>query len=92
MLLYWCLLERSVQWGQKSFDFGRSSQDSTSHHFKTQWGAEPSPANWQYHVRKGDVKDMRPDNPRYQRLIRVWQRLPVWLTRGLGPRIVRGIP
>ena len=29
---------------------------------------------------------------RYERLIRVWKRLPVWLTRRLGPMIVRGIP
>jgi len=35
---------------------------------------------------------MRPDNPRYQRRIRIWQRLPLWLTRLIGPAIVRGIP
>jgi hypothetical protein len=35
---------------------------------------------------------MRADNPRYRRLIRVWQRLPVWVTRCLGPQVVRGIP
>lgn len=92
MLMYWHLLERSVERGQKLFDFGRSSQDSSSHHFKTQWGGEPSSANWQYHVRDGDVKAMRPDNPRYQFLIRVWQRMPVWLTRLIGPPVVRGIP
>lgn len=92
MLLYWHLLERSVERGQKLFDFGRSSQDSSSHHFKTQWGAEPSPANWQYHVRAGEVDAMRPHNPRYRLLIRTWQRLPVWVTRLLGPRVVRGIP
>jgi serine/alanine adding enzyme len=35
---------------------------------------------------------MRPDSTRNQRLIRIWQRLPVWLTRQLGPLVVRGIP
>jgi hypothetical protein len=35
---------------------------------------------------------MRPDNPRYERMIRLWKRLPVWLTRQFGPMIVRGIP
>jgi FemAB-related protein (PEP-CTERM system-associated) len=92
MLMYWHLLERSVQRGQKLFDFGRSSSDSSSYHFKTQWGAEPSAADWQYAVRVGDMHDMRPEHPRYQLLIRLWQRLPVWLTRLIGPRIVRGIP
>ena len=92
MLLYWSLLERSVQRGQTHFDFGRSTPDGSVYKFKKQWGGRPEPAEWQYYVRKGDSSDVRPDNPRYGRMIRVWQRLPVGLTRLLGPRIVRGIP
>jgi FemAB-related protein (PEP-CTERM system-associated) len=92
MLLYWHLLERAVQRGQTVFDFGRSSAESNTFRFKKQWGAEPSPADWQYHVRLGAINTVRPENPRYQRFIRIWQRLPLWLTRWLGPAIVRGIP
>ena len=92
MLLYWNLLERTVQRGQTVFDFGRSTPDSGTYHFKKQWGALPEPAQWQYYRRSGEVSEVRPDNPRYQRLIRLWQRLPVSLTRLLGPAIVRGIP
>jgi hypothetical protein len=92
MLLYWELLKRSIERGQQVFDFGRSSRDSGTYRFKKQWGARPSQAEWQYYLRAGKVTDMRTDNPRYQRLIRIWQRLPVRLTRLLGPAIVRGIP
>jgi FemAB-related protein (PEP-CTERM system-associated) len=92
MLMYWNLLQRSIERGQQLFDFGRSSANSSTYRFKKQWGAEPHPAEWQYHRRNGHVSDARPDNPRYQRLIRLWQRLPVWLTRCIGPSIVRGIP
>jgi FemAB-related protein (PEP-CTERM system-associated) len=92
MLMYWQLLERAVERGQDVFDFGRSSDASSTYRFKKQWGANPYPAEWQYFLRSGTVGDMRPDNPRYQRLIGIWQKLPVWLTRQLGPRIVRGIP
>jgi FemAB-related protein (PEP-CTERM system-associated) len=92
MLMYWHLLERAVQRGQTCFDFGRSSPESPTFRFKKQWGAEPEPATWQYYVRKGSITEMRPDNPKYQRLIRAWQRLPLWLSRLLGPAIVRGIP
>jgi FemAB-related protein (PEP-CTERM system-associated) len=92
MLLYWHLLERSVQRGQTCFDFGRSSVDSPTYRFKKQWGAQPAQAHWQYHVRAGNPTDVRPDNPRYQRFIRWWQKLPVPVTRWLGPRIARGIP
>lgn len=92
MLMYWHLLERSIQRRQRTFDFGRSTVDGNTFRFKKQWGAEPYPAIWQYYVRRGAVGEMRPDNGRYQRMIRVWQRLPVWVTRWIGPPIVRGIP
>ena len=92
MLLYWHLLERSIQRGQGVFDFGRSSMGSNTFRFKKQWGAKAHPATWQYYVRQGRIDAMRPDNPRYQRMIQLWQRLPIGLTRLIGPRIVRGIP
>jgi FemAB-related protein (PEP-CTERM system-associated) len=92
MLMYWSLLERSAQRGQSSFDFGRSSPDSHTYQFKKQWGAAPLQASWQYYVRSGHETDMRPDNPRYRRMIRLWRSLPVAVTRLIGPQIVRGIP
>lgn len=92
MLMYWNLLERAVQRGQGEFDFGRSSPESNTYRFKKQWGATPIPAQWQYYVRRGSMEDMRPENPRYRRFIRLWQRLPLAVTRRLGPWIVRGIP
>lgn len=92
MLMYWHLLERAVGRGQAVFDFGRSTRDSGTYAFKKQWGARPHPAEWQYYVRSGTAGDLRPDHPGYRGLIRLWQRLPVGLTRLIGPAIVRGIP
>jgi FemAB-related protein (PEP-CTERM system-associated) len=92
MLVYWHLLQRAIDRGQSVFDFGRSSAESSTYRFKSQWGATPHPAVWQYYVRRGDVGEMRPNNPKNQRRIAVWKRLPVWLTRLAGPPIVRGIP
>src|SRR5262249_38790650 len=92
MLLYWSLLERAAGRGQGVFDFGRSTPGGGTYNFKKQWGALPVPAEWHYYRRAGDVSAMRPDSPRYRRLIRLWQKLPVPLTRLLGPAIVRGIP
>jgi FemAB-related protein (PEP-CTERM system-associated) len=92
MLMYWNLIERAVQRGQSVFDFGRSTLEGNTYRFKKQWGAVAHPAVWQYYQRCGAMNDLRPDNPRYQRLIRLWQRLPVSLTRLIGPAIVRGIP
>lgn len=92
MLLYWNLLERAMARGQSIFDFGRSTPGSGTYRFKEQWGAKPEPSVWQYYVRRGTVGEMRPDNPKYQRMVRLWRRLPLRLTQLLGPRIVRGIP
>jgi FemAB-related protein (PEP-CTERM system-associated) len=92
VLLYWHLLERAVERGQALFDFGRCTADGNNYRFKKQWGAEPFPARWQYHLRAGTAHDMRPSNPRFQKLIQLWQQLPLWLAGLLGPRIVRGIP
>jgi FemAB-related protein (PEP-CTERM system-associated) len=91
-LMYWNLLERAIERGQETFDFGRSTPGTSVCSFKEQWGAKPEPAEWQYYVRAGNSNDMRPDNPRYQRLINLWRRMPVGLTRLIGPSIVRGIP
>jgi FemAB-related protein (PEP-CTERM system-associated) len=92
MLMYWHLLDRAIERKQAVFDFGRSTIDSNTYAFKKQWGAEPEGAVWQYHLRDGNTVDLRPENPKMQRLIRIWQRLPVRLTRWIGPGIVRGIP
>lgn len=92
MFLYWHLLVRAVERGQAVFDFGRSTADSNTYRFKEQWGARPVPAVWQYYLRRGSADAMRPETSGYGRLIRAWQRLPVWLTRLVGPAIVRGIP
>lgn len=92
MLMYHHLLLRAQDRGQRFFDFGRSSEDSGTYKFKRQWRAEPHPSVWQYYVRQGSISEVRPDNPKYQRKIETWKKLPLWLTRLLGPSIVRGIP
>ncbi len=92
MWMYHQLLLRAIARGSREFDFGRSSVDSGTYKFKKQWGAQPHPTVWQYHVRRGDINAVRPDNPRHKRRIETWQKLPVWLTRLVGPAIVRGIP
>lgn len=92
MLMYRHCLTRAIHRGSKSFDFGRSSKESGTYKFKAQWGAQPSPAIWQYYIRKGSADAMRPESSGNQRLIKMWRRMPVWMTRLIGPEIVRGIP
>jgi serine/alanine adding enzyme len=92
MWMYHQLLLRAIAKGSRQFDFGRSSVDSGTYRFKAQWGAKPQPTVWQYHVRFGDVNAVRPTSEKNQRRVEQWKKLPVWLTRLIGPAIVRGIP
>ena len=92
MLMYWHALKRSIERGQSEFDFGRSSVDAGTHRFKKQWGSQEHPAVWQYYSRHGDVSDARPNSGKFDRVIAAWQKLPVWVTKLIGPTIVRGIP
>jgi FemAB-related protein (PEP-CTERM system-associated) len=92
MLMYWHLLVRAIERGQRIFDFGRSSPDHGTFRFKKQWGATPSSAIWQYYVRRGSIHDMRPENSKYERRQAWWRRLPLPIANFVGPIIVRGIP
>ncbi|MDZ7289556.1 MAG: FemAB family PEP-CTERM system-associated protein [candidate division KSB1 bacterium] len=93
MLLYWSVLEFAIQQGYQRFDFGRSSPGEGTYKFKEQWGAQPVPLHWQYWLGNGtQLPNLSPTNSKYHLAISVWQKLPLFLTRWIGPAIVRHIP
>lgn len=93
MLLYWSVLEFAIQRGFKRFDFGRSTPNEGTYKFKEQWGAKPVPLHWQYWLSNGNhLPDLSPANGKYQLAIRLWQKLPLAITRVVGPAIVKNIP
>jgi serine/alanine adding enzyme len=93
MLLYWHSLKFAADSGYELFDFGRSTPDSGPYRFKAQWGASPIPLHWHYWVRgNSSPPELNPNNPKYRLAIKVWQHLPVSLTRLIGPSIVKNLP
>lgn len=93
MVLYWEVLKLSCNNGCEIFDFGRSSIDASTYRFKKQWGTLPIQHYW--YSNSPDAQEssgVNPNNPKYQLMIRVWQRLPVWLANLIGPHIVKYIP
>jgi len=93
ILLYWEMLKFGVEREFNSFDFGRSTPGEGTFLFKAQWGAQPVPLFWEYWLADGAVlPDRGPTNPRFAAAVDVWRRLPLALTRALGPLIVRNIP
>jgi FemAB-related protein (PEP-CTERM system-associated) len=92
-MLYWEAIRFAIGKGFTKFDFGRSTPDEGTYHFKKQWGAKPVQLYWQYLMAgHGTMPDLSPSNPKYQAAIRFWQQLPVSATKALGPLIVRNIP
>ena len=91
-LLYWTILQQAIADGSAVMDFGRSTPNEGTFHFKKQWGALPSPLCWEYDVTSGGLPDQSPKNPKFRLMIESWKRLPLWLANSLGPRIVKDIP
>jgi hypothetical protein len=92
MLLYWEMLRTAVAHGRSTFDFGRSTPDEGTFHFKKQWGAQAQPMCWEYWLPPGrQMPEQNPDNPKFKAAISAWQKLPVGVANLIGPHIVRGI-
>jgi serine/alanine adding enzyme len=92
MLLYWSMLEEACRRAAPAFDFGRSTRDSGTYRFKTQWGAEEVPLYWHYLLPDGgEAPELRPDNPKFRLATAVWRRLPLAVVRVVGPRLIAGL-
>lgn len=92
-LLYWRMIEHAVACGLESFNFGRSTPGEGTYQFKEQWGARPTPLHWEYVLEAGrPLPDLTPTNSKYRTAIAAWKRLPVPVTRWIGPHIIRSIP
>jgi len=93
MLLYWEAIADAADRGLRQFCMGRSTEGSGPHRFKAQWGAVPTRLRWEYILPEGGgMPGLNPDNPKFRLAVRVWKRLPLPLTRWLGPPIVRHLP
>ena len=91
--LYWQMLSYACSRGCRVFDFGRSTRDSPTHQFKKQWGAEPVDLYWNYWLEGGgELPRINPENPKYRLAIAAWQRMPLWATRWIGPKLVKYLP
>lgn len=93
MWMYRNILSFSIAQGCKYFDFGRSTMDAGTYKFKKQWGAEPHQHYWYSVLPQGAAAPaLNPDNPKLKLLVSLWKWLPVWLSKIIGPIIIKGIP
>jgi len=92
-LMYFDLMRSSSALGFRTFDFGRSKTGSGSYEFKAHWGMQERQLPYEMIlIRRKTVPNFSPANPVYEWPIRIWQRMPLRLTRALGPMLVRLVP
>ncbi|RMF57183.1 MAG: FemAB family PEP-CTERM system-associated protein [Calditrichaeota bacterium] len=93
MLLYWSSFEVAMENECSIFDFGRCTPNSGTYRFKKQWGAKESQLYWYYVLPENEVlPELNPSNPKFELLIKIWQKLPVLITNTVGPHIIKNIP
>jgi len=93
-MMYWEILADACRDGYEWFHFGRSTPGSGTHQYKKQWGAKDVQLYWYYlSLREGDAEAAAvPPQESYGWAVEAWKRMPLWLSRALGPRIVAKVP
>jgi serine/alanine adding enzyme len=92
MLLYLRMLEYGCDSGYEVFDFGRSTAGEGTYKFKEQWGAVPAPLCWYYISLDGrTIHSEGSAEGRFEKATQYWQRLPLAVTKLIGPSIRKHI-
>ena len=87
---YWELMRRACERRIGTFDYGRSKRGTGSFAFKKNWGFEATPLGYEYLLlRRRDVPQNNPLNPRYRAIVATWRRLPRPLVDAVGPMLAR---
>ena len=90
--MYWALMNHAAARGARLFDFGRSPAGSGGYASKKNFGFEPQPLAYEYHLVRGKhAPDADPKSPKYALVVNTWRRLPRWLANRLGPWAARQI-
>jgi FemAB-related protein (PEP-CTERM system-associated) len=91
--MYWNLICRSSEEGLRSFDFGRSKRGTGSCTFKSSWSMDVTELPYRYQlVRTKEVPRLSPVDKKFALPIVLWRKLPLSVTKAIGPRLVRWIP
>jgi len=92
-LLFWSAIKHYCETKAKYLDFGTSTTGSSQLEFKRRWGTKQIQLFYQYWVPPGQHLALaKPDNPKYKGKVKMWKKLPLCMTRIVGPYISRHLP
>lgn len=92
-VLYYELMKEARSRDYHYFDFGRSRVDSGAGAFKKNMGFSPTPLNYYYYLHNAsEIPDISPTSSKFSQVVEIWKRQPLFLTKILGPRLVKYFP
>ncbi len=91
--LWWELVKLAAETGHRTLDFGRSKNGSGNFDFKKKWNPHIEPLNYQARLdRRTEMPNISPTNPTFELATNLWKKIPLGLTRMIGPHVVRWFP
>ncbi len=88
--MYYQLMLSARERGAASFDFGRSKIDSGPYKFKKNWGFEPEMLGYQVRTVKGiEPPNLSQQSGPFSKLSKLWTKLPLGVSKILGPPLAR---
>ncbi|MDY0131709.1 MAG: FemAB family PEP-CTERM system-associated protein [Desulforegulaceae bacterium] len=90
--MYWELMKLGAEKKCNIFDFGRSKVNTGSFSFKKHWGFKPEPLAYQYElINTESLPNLSPANPKYQKKIELWKKMPLEVSKIIGPFISKDL-
>lgn len=90
--MYYALMGHARSRGCTAFDFGRSKTGTGAAAFKANWGFEGRPLAYHHRVASGaQMREINPLDPKHQRKIDLWRKLPLAIANRVGPLLSRGL-
>ncbi|MFW5804134.1 MAG: GNAT family N-acetyltransferase [bacterium] len=87
--LIWKTIEKSAELGYTTYDFGRSTKNTGAYNYKLKWKAKP--VDLEYKILYQN-KTVSTKVPQPGILSKIWSKLPLSVTRALGPIIRKYVP
>jgi FemAB-related protein (PEP-CTERM system-associated) len=94
-LLYWEMIRDACIRGYKLFHLGRSTNETGATFYKSKWNAQTHQLYWEYILNKhklSDPPELNVNNPKYRLAINMWRKMPVKITKWIGPFISKSLP
>ena len=92
--MYLTLQQTCVERGLGVFDFNRTRRDNPGPHaFKRHMGFTAAPLHYKLMLHnRTEMPNLSPSNRKFSAAVRIWKRLPLWMTRRGGALVTRWIP